>query len=229
MPLRASALATRLLHHLADVLDIQACAMEGAVGGDCAQHFADGPNAALARGFRALDHQGRGAHAHDHAVTPAIERNGCFFHDVVGGGGSAGQEAGAEPTDQMVGSDVVGRDDDHAAAPPGADPVLRHRNRLRGARAGGVDLRVGTAGADELGKLRVSHRQHSEQKTPVEDVGLFLDGGAQFRDAAVDLLRQSGMTIAFGRASAQTLQHGLTARGGRGLRNSGDISSAKES
>ena len=36
------------------------------------------------------------------------------------------RKPGAEPLDQMVGCDVVRRDHDHAAAPPGADPVLGH-------------------------------------------------------------------------------------------------------
>ncbi len=94
------------------------------------KHFADGLNAAFARGLGALDHQGRGAHAHDQAVTAAVEGNGGVFHHFVGGGGPAGQEAGAEPLHQVVGGDVVGRDNDHAAAASGADPVLAPAPRL---------------------------------------------------------------------------------------------------
>ena len=85
------------------------------------------PRSAAASG--ALHHQRRGAHPHDHAVPPAVEGNRGFLDDVVGRGGAAGQEAGAEPFDQVVRSDVVGRDDDHAAAAAGADPVLRDATR----------------------------------------------------------------------------------------------------
>ena len=178
-------LGDQILHHLADVLDIETRAVERAVGRHRAQHFADGLNSAFARGFRALHHQGRGAHADNHAVPAAVEGNGGLFHHLVGGCRSAGQKAGADPLHQMVGSDVVRRDDDHAAAAPGADPVLRQCHGLRGARAGGVDLRVGTAGADEFGKLRMSHGQNSEQEAPVEDIRLFFDGGAQLLDTPV--------------------------------------------
>ena len=106
------------------------------------------------------------------------------------------RKPGAQPFDQMVGGDVVGRDDDYAAATPGTNPVLRQRHRLGGARAGGVDLRVGTARADEFGELRMSHGQDSEQEPPVEDIRLFLDGGAQLVDAPVDLLHKIGMPFA---------------------------------
>ncbi len=142
--------------------------MEGAVRGHRAQHFADRLDAAFACGFGALHHQGRGAHAHDHAVPAAVERKAASSTTSSVAAAPAGQEAGAEPFDQVVGSDVVRRDDDHAAAAAGADPVLRQRNGLGGAGAGGVDLRVRTAGADELGELRMPHGQDAEQEAPVE-------------------------------------------------------------
>ena len=118
------------------------------------------------------------------------------------------------------------RDDDHAAASPGADPVLRQRNALGGGRASCVDLRVGTAGADEFGELRMSHRQDPEQEAPVEDVRLPLDCDAQLRDATVQLLPKTGITIA-GRAKRASLPTSPTARGERDLRNSATLSSAK--
>ena len=44
----------------------------------------------------------------------------------------------------------------------------RQGDRLRGARAGRVDLGVRAARADQLGELRVTHRQHPEQEAAVE-------------------------------------------------------------
>ena len=53
--------------------------MKRAVGGHRTQHFADRLEAAFARGFGALDYEGRGAHAHNQAVAAAIERYGSVF------------------------------------------------------------------------------------------------------------------------------------------------------
>ena len=61
-------------HHAADVVDVEAGAVEGAVGGDRAEHLADRPDAALARRAGALDHDRRRAHAEDHPVAAAVER-----------------------------------------------------------------------------------------------------------------------------------------------------------
>ena len=117
---------TRLSITSADVLHVQTRAVEGAIRRHRAQHLADRPDAAFARRFRALHHHRRGAHPHDHAVTAAVERNRGVFHHLIGGRRPARQETRAEPVDQVIGRDVVRRDDDHPAAPAGADPVLRH-------------------------------------------------------------------------------------------------------
>src|SRR5208283_677016 len=183
------------LHHLANVLDIETSAVESAVVRRSRQDFADGLYSALARGVGALHHQSRGTHADNHAVPAAVERNGGVRDHFVGGRRSAGQEASAHPIDEMVRGYVVGRDDNHTAAAPGVDPVLRQRDTLCGARTGSVDLSVGTASADEFGELRMSHGQDSEQKAPVEDVWFLVDGGAQFVDALLDLLNQTGVSI----------------------------------
>ena len=200
--------AHQILHHLADVLDIETGAVKRAIRGHRAQHFADGLDTAFAGRLRALHHQASGAHADDHAVAAAVEGNGGLFDHVVGGRCSTGQKTGAHPSDQIVGSDVVGCDHDHAAATPRMDPVLGQRHRLCGARAGRVDLGVGTTRADEFSELRMSHRQGTEQETTVEDIRLFLDGVAQLVDAPLNLLPQDRMAIHLGRTHAQALQHG---------------------
>src|SRR5208283_4169222 len=103
------------------------------------------------------------------------ERNGSICNHLVGGSRSTRQKPCAHPTDQMVGADIVGRDDDHPAATSGVDPVLCQRYCLRSTRTGRVDLGVRTAGSDEFGKLGMSHGQDSKQKAPVEYVRFFLD------------------------------------------------------
>ncbi len=195
------------LHHLADVLNIQTSAVESAVARLCSQHFADGPYSAFARGVGALHHHGRGTHANNHAVPPAVERNGGVCDHFVGGCRSAGQEPRTHPIDQIVGSDVVGRDYDDPLAAAGVNPVLGQRNTLGGACAGSVDLCVGTASADEFGELRMSHGQDSKQEATIENIRFFVDGRAQFADATVDFLHQNRMTVRFDRASEQAFEH----------------------
>ena len=119
---------------------------------------------------------------------PAVVEGQCGVLDVlVGGGGAGGEEARADPLDEVVGGDVVARDDEDAPASARADPVLGQRYALGRAGAGGVDLRVRPAGTDDLGELGVAHRQHLEQEAPVEGVGLGLHVLADRPDALVDL------------------------------------------
>ena len=66
-------------------------------------------------------------------------------------------------------------DDDHAAAAPGADPVLGQAHRLGGARAGRVHLGVGPAGADVLGELRVAHGEDAEEEAAIEDEAVLVE------------------------------------------------------
>ena len=56
------------------------------------------------------------------------------------------------------------------------------RDGLGGAGAGGVDLCVRAARADDLGELRVTHRQDSEQEPPVELERLGLEHGLDLAD-----------------------------------------------
>ena len=161
--------------------------MEGAVGAHRAEHLADWCDAALTRRFRGFDDQGRGAHADQHAVTAPVERQSRLLDDRVGGRGTGSKEARGHPFEHDVRGDVVGSDDHHAAAAPGANPVLGHPHGLGCAGAGRVDLRVGPACADQLGKLRMAHRQRPEEETPIEHVRFTLDGGCEWMDAVIDL------------------------------------------
>ena len=146
--------------------------MEGAVGEFAAQHFAQAAHAALAQRIFRLHHQAASAHAQQHAVAPAIEGQGRLFQHIFGGGRAGGQEAGAHPFQQVVRGDVVGADDEHAAATAGPDPVLGHAHRHGGRSAGRVDLGVGTADAEQFGKLRVTHGENAEEETAIEFVAL---------------------------------------------------------
>ncbi len=101
-------LGDHVFHDLGNVLDIEAGAVEGAVGGDRTEHLADGLDSAFADGLCALDHQPCRAHANNQAVTPTVKRNGGVFHCFIGGGCSNGQKASAEPFHEVVGGNVVG-------------------------------------------------------------------------------------------------------------------------
>jgi len=53
-------------------------------------------------------------------MAATVKGGGGFFHHFVGGGSAAGQEAGAKPLEGLIGRDIVGGDNDDAAATPGA-------------------------------------------------------------------------------------------------------------
>ncbi len=181
-------LGDQALHHLADVTDVEPRAVEGAVGGDRAEHLADRREAPLARRLGALQHRRGGAHADQQAVPPAVEGERRLLDPRVGGRGAGGEKAGGEPAEQAVAGDVVRRDDHRAAAPPGADPVGGQREGLGGRRAGGVDLGVGAARADGFGELRVAHGEDLEEEAAIERVGLAGQRRFEPGELAVELL-----------------------------------------
>ena len=196
----------QVFHHVLDVADIEPRAVEGAVGRDRAQHLGDGPDAALANRLGALDHDGRRAHANDHPVTPTVERQRGFFDHFVGGGSAGGQEARADPVQQVVRRDVVRGDDDHTPAPPGADPVLRQSHGLGRRGTGRVDLRVRPARTDVLGELRMAHRQDAEHPLAVEAIRFFFKPRLQFVDAPVDFAGERVVAVGASQACAQALE-----------------------
>src|SRR5208283_5762581 len=107
------------LHHLANVLDIETSTVESAVSGLRGQHLADRLYSSFARRVGALYNQGGGTHADNHAVPPAVEGSRGICNHLVGGSRPTCQKACAHPIDQMVGADIVSRDDDYPAAAPG--------------------------------------------------------------------------------------------------------------
>jgi len=165
----------QLLHHALDVRDVEARAVVRAVGELGAEHLDEAPHATLANRVLGLHHQATRAHAHQHAVAPAIEGQRRAFDDVLGAGRARGHEARAHPLDQVVRGQLIGADDEHAPAAPHADPVLRHAEGHRGRGARRVDLGVRPANAEHLGKLGVSHGQHLEDEPAIElEVALLL-------------------------------------------------------
>ena len=95
------------------------------------------------------------------------------------------------------------------SAAAGADPVLGQGDRLGRAGAGRVDLGVRPTRPDQLGELRVTHRQDAEQEAAVERVAVLLEGELQVVDAPVDL----GQRGARRRRSAATLARTAVQRG----------------
>ncbi len=154
-----------------------------------AEDFADRLQPAFPGRVGGFHHESRRPHAEDHPVPAPVERCGGLLHDVVGGGGPGRQESRSHPRQQRVGADVVGGHHDHPPTPAGPDPVLGERGRLGSARARGVDLCIRPARADDLGELRVTHRQAPEDEAPVEYVRVGLEGVAQLVDAPVNLHR----------------------------------------
>ena len=176
------------LHHAADVVDVEPRAVEGAVGGDGAEHLADGRDAALARGRGALDDDAGRAHPEDHPVAALIERQRSLRDVFVGGRRAGGQEARADPRQQRVGGHIVGGHDHDARAAPHADPVLGDGDGLRRARAGGVDLGVRPPRPDQLGELGVAHGERAEQEPAIEAVRMRREVALELVDPTVDVV-----------------------------------------
>ena len=224
------------IHHLRDMIDIEAGAVEGAVGGLAGQHLDDPAHTALADGVLALDHQGAGAHAEQRAVAALVEGQGGGSNLIVGGGGAGGQEASPDPLHELIARDLIAGDDQDAAAATAPDPVLGHANGLGGGGAGGIDRRVRAARADVLGKLAVAHGQHAEEEAPVEAVGLAGQLLAQGRTAPTDLVQggrvadhtaqliellKLGLAVLEGMVALQLVGHAIHAGEGRGEDHAG--------
>ena len=107
-------------------------------------------------------------------MTTAVEGQGGFIHLVIDSGGAKSQEARSHPLHETVIGDIVGADHNHTPTATAADPVLGDGDSLSGAGAGGVDLGVGTTGADVFGELAVAHRHDAEEEAAVELVGFSL-------------------------------------------------------
>jgi hypothetical protein len=101
-------LGYQVLHHLADVLDIETGTVEGAVSRHCAQYLADRLDSAFAYGICTFHHEGCGPHADNHAVPAAVKGNSGLFNHFISSCRSRSKKAGAKPFEHMVGSDVVG-------------------------------------------------------------------------------------------------------------------------
>src|SRR5437899_11604593 len=115
------------------MLYVEASSVEGTVGRSGAQYFADRLHSAFAGRVCTFDYQARSSHTDDQAMPAAVKGGGSFFNQLVRGGRTARQESSAKPFDQTILSNIVGRNNDYAAAPSGVDPVLRKRHCLRGA------------------------------------------------------------------------------------------------
>ena len=121
-----------MFNHLADVCDIEARAVEGAVARLTGEQFDNRAHPALAHRILAFNQQGARAHAKDRAVPPPVKRQRGLFNLVIGGGGTAGKKARADPFQQPVAGHVIGTQHQDTAAAPAANPVLGDGNTLRG-------------------------------------------------------------------------------------------------
>ncbi len=163
-------LAHQAIHHLADVVDVEAGAVKGAVGDLAGQHLADAAHAAFLERVLRFDDQRRRAHADDRAVTALIKGQSGFVEAFLGGCCSGGEHARSDPLHQVFAGHIVAGDDDDAAAASGANPVLGDGDGVRRGRAGGVDVGVGAARANVFGKLRVPHRQDAKDEFTIKAV-----------------------------------------------------------
>ena len=194
------------VHHRSDVFDVETSPVERRVRGDRTEHLADRVDPPLAGGVGRFDDERCGTHPHDHPVATTVERGGGVFDVLVGRSGAACQETAGDPRHQCVARCVVRRHHDHAAASTGTDPILGHGDRLGGRSACRVDLGVRAAGADDLGELRVPHRQHPEEESAVELVRMRLDLAAKSGDQLIDFGEGARVAVESGAQSLEGQQ-----------------------
>ena len=160
------------IHHLGDVLGVQARAMVGTVGQHAAQQAGNAAHATLGAGIFFLHHQAHCTHAGDHAVAAPVEGQRRQFQLLLAGNRSGGQQAAYQPGSQGGIGDVIGPHHQHPATTSQADPVGGHADGQGGGGTGGVDLHVGSAGTHQLGELGVAEAQGPEDELAVQPEGL---------------------------------------------------------
>ena len=197
-------IGNQLFHDLANMLDVEPAAVEGRVRSHRSHHFADGAERPLFDRIRRFHHHRSRPHPQNQTVTTAIERQRCFFDQLVGRRSTARQKARADPFEEIVRGDRVGGYNNHTPAPTSTNPILRQRHSLSAAGTCRIDLGVGATGTDEFGQLRVTHRQHFEQVMAVERVRSSLDFPLKGTNTPIEFTRQTGV----GNPSAQALQLG---------------------
>ncbi len=186
-PVQAKALLGgphQALHDLADMLRIQPCTVERAVRNLRGKHFANRAYTALGSRVRRFHHQRRPAHPHNHSIAPPVKGQHRHTHIAFYRCGAAGQHSCANPMGQRPAGHIVSCHHDHPAAAPRADPILRNSQGVCGGGASSVHVRVGTARANILGKLRVPHRQHSEDELAIKLIIQRCQLAFQFSDAS---------------------------------------------
>ncbi len=193
----------QIVHHRSNVFYIQPCAVEGAVVGLAAEQFHQAAHAPFAHRIFAFHDEGTGAHAHNRAMASFIKGQRRMIHPIFGGGRAHSQEAGAHPGHQVIACDIICADHDHTPTTAVPNPIFGERHPLCRAGAGRIDLRIGSASADILSKLAVTHRQNAEQEAAVKAVRFPLQRPAQFADASGKF--QLGLVV--GRFLAQLFQH----------------------
>ena len=185
-----------VLHHLSDVRRIEPASMECAVGTRRSEHLCNGLETTFGSRASRLDDEGSSTHPENHAVATAIERQRRVLDQFVCRCGSGREEAGTDPPQELVRCHVIGGDDHHTIAPPGVDPILGDRHGLCCRCARCIDLRVGPACADVLGKLGVGERQSPVQVPPIELVAGLLELGLQLANPSVEVLSEHGVAHA---------------------------------
>ena len=188
-------LSDHALHHLADMVYVEAGAVVGTVGDLAGQDLADAAHATLANGVLCFQDDRRGAHADDRTVAAFVKGQGCPIQALLGSGCPCGQQARADPFHQVFAGHVVSGDDDHPAAAPGANPVFGDGHGVCGGRAGGVDVRVGAARADVLCELGMAHCQDAKDKPAVKAIVQAVQFILCLVDAAVDLVQHPVLAL----------------------------------
>ena len=145
------------IHHMTNVLDINARAMKSAVGNLAGKNFGNGFNATFNRAIHRFNHQSCSSHTHNHAVTAFIKRQNRLAQVTLGASSATGKQASANPTCQVFIGYFVAGNYNHAARSASANPVFRQPNRLGGRSTGSVHAGVGSARANQLSKLRMPH------------------------------------------------------------------------
>ncbi len=113
-----------LVHHRADVVHIEAGAVERAVGHVGGQNLSDAAHAARANRVLGFHDESACTHAEDHPVAPSIEGQRSARDLGLGGGCPGREEPRAFLPEHRVAGHIIGGDDDDAVAASRTDPVF---------------------------------------------------------------------------------------------------------
>ena len=141
------------LHLTAEMINIDAGRMKGAVADIGPQYFRLPVQPPLMNTGRLLNHQGNGPAAQNRSVPVRVKGFGPISHHVLYRSRAHGQKPRRDPGTLDFGCCRLTPDDNHPLTAARTNPIFRHTHGLGRGGTGPAHLNIGSLGLDELGKM----------------------------------------------------------------------------